>query len=125
LYYITILDSIEDERVFNDEDDIRAYLLRVNEVIKNIRVLGETIEDAIIVNKVLISLPSIFDSKVFSIEEAKNLDMFSMYEMHGLLTSYEMRIDKPKSSNRESIFKSIKNVKVKYNYDDEGEILDS
>jgi len=80
----------------NEDEDIVAYMLKVNEVINAIRGLGETIEDKIIVKKVLRSLPYRFDSKVSTIKEEKDLNVFSLDEMHGSLTTWEMRIVKEK-----------------------------
>jgi len=50
----------------NEDENIEAYKLRVNEVINMIRGLGEKIEDSVILKKVLHSLTQRFDSKVFS-----------------------------------------------------------
>jgi len=52
------------------------------------------------VKKVLRSLPQRFDLKFFAIEEAKDLNTFSMDQMHSSLTDYEMRIGNSKPSNR-------------------------
>lgn len=67
--------------------------------------LEKKTKDLIIVKKVLRSLPSRFDSKVFVIEEVKYLNSFSMDETHGSLTTYEMRIGKYKSIEKEATFK--------------------
>jgi hypothetical protein len=40
---------------------------------------------------VLISLPLRFDAKVYAIEESRDLTKRTMDELHGTLTSYEMR----------------------------------
>lgn len=80
----------------NEDKDVVAYMLRVNEVINVIRGLGETIEDMVIVKRVLRSLSSKFDSKVLAIEEAKDFNAFSLDEMHGSLTAWEMRTIKAK-----------------------------
>ena len=48
--------------------------------------------------KVLRSLPQRFDSKFSTIEEEKDLNTFNIDEMHGSLTTYEMRIGKSKPS---------------------------
>lgn len=95
----------------NDNEDIEAYMLRVNEVINAIRGLGDKIEDNVIVKKVLRSLPPRFDSKLFAIEEAKDLKTFSIDKMYGSLTTYEMRIGKVKSIDQEATFKVNKNAK--------------
>lgn len=86
----------------NEDENIEAYMLRLNEVINANRGLGETIEDFVIVKKILRSLPQRFDSKVSTIEEVKDLNSFSMDEMHGSLTAYEMRIKKYKPTNKEA-----------------------
>jgi len=88
-------------------------MLRVNEVINPIRGLGEKVEESMIMKKVLCSLPQRFNSKVLVIEEAKDLNAFSMDEIHGSLTTYEMRIGKSKATDRKATFKVNKNIKEK------------
>lgn len=56
--------------------------------------------------KILRSLLSRFDSTFLVIEEAKYLNFFSMDEMHGSLTAYEMRIGKSKPTYRKVTFKA-------------------
>lgn len=65
-------------------------------------------EDKVVVKKILRSLPPKIDLKVSSIEEEKDLDIFSMDEMYGSLTTYEISMGKNKSTNRESMFKASK-----------------
>jgi len=103
----------------NEDENIEAYMLRVNEMINAIRGLREKIEDSVIVKKVLHSLPQRFDSKVSTIEEAKDLNTFNMDEMHGSLTTYEMRIGKRKSIDREASFKAKKKIKAMPESDEE------
>jgi hypothetical protein len=50
------------------EEDVIAYLLDVDEIINTIIGIGEKVEESMIVQKVLRSLPLIVDAKVFSIE---------------------------------------------------------
>jgi hypothetical protein len=57
----------------------------VDEIVNTIRGLGEKVEELMIVQKVLRSLPLIFDAKVSSIEEMKDLDSLTMDELHGIL----------------------------------------
>ena len=69
------------------------------------------------------TLPARYDAKASAIEEAKDLDVFSMDELQGSLTAYEMRIGKPKSSDREASFNAKNNAKEaiksdKYDSDD-------
>jgi RNA-binding protein YlmH len=79
-----------------DEENITVYLLRVDKIVNTIRGLGEMIEESMIVQKVLRSLPLRFGAKVSSIEEIKDLDQLTMDEFHGILTAYEMRTKKEK-----------------------------
>jgi hypothetical protein len=52
----------------NEEESIATYFLCVDEIVNTIKGLGEEIEETIIVQKVLRSLPSIFNPKISSIE---------------------------------------------------------
>lgn len=101
-----------------EEETIDSYTLRVNEVINAIRGLGEPLEESVIVKKVLRSLHPKFDSKVSAIEEAKDLNRFSLDEMFGSLTAYEMRIGKDKTLDREAAFKAQNKTKVETNMDE-------
>lgn len=84
----------------NEDENIEAYMLRVNKFINVINRLGEKIKDSIIVKKALRSLPFRFDSKFSAIEEDKDLNSFSMDEMHGSLIVYDMRLRKSKPKDR-------------------------
>ena len=81
-----------------EEENIAAYFLRVDEVVNIIRGLGENIEAFIIVQKILRSLPMRFDSKISTIEEILDLDTMIVDELHGILTTYEMRTKQEDSS---------------------------
>jgi hypothetical protein len=87
----------------------------VDEIVNTIRGLDETVEDSMIMKKVLRSLPLRFDAKVYAIEEIKDLDKLTMDELQGILTTYEMSTEKEKPSKREVAFKSSKKMKNKEN----------
>jgi hypothetical protein len=55
--------------------------------------LGEEIEEFVIVQKVLRSLPMRFDPKISALEERVDLDSISMDELHGIFTIYEIRTE--------------------------------
>ena len=74
-----------------EEENIAAYSLRVVEIVNINRGLGERIEEPVIVQKILRSLPMRFDSKISAIEERSDLDTMTVDELHGTLTAYEMR----------------------------------
>ncbi|KAH9299593.1 hypothetical protein KI387_031275, partial [Taxus chinensis] len=96
-----------------DEEDVAAYLLWVDEVVNAIRGLGEKIEECVIVQKVLRSLPLIFNAKVSAIEEMKDIDKLSMDELHGILTAYEMRTKSNKPAKKEAALKISKKKAIK------------
>jgi hypothetical protein len=66
-----------------EEENIAEYLLRVDEIANIIKGLGEELEDKIIVQKVLRSLPMRYDQKVSTLEHQENLDKLTMDELHG------------------------------------------
>jgi hypothetical protein len=68
------------------------------------------------VKKVLTSLPSRFNPNIFSIEEINDLDNLTMDMLRGILTAYEMNIEKDNPSNssiKEESFKESKKIKIK------------
>jgi hypothetical protein len=74
-----------------EDENIAAYLLRVDETVNTIIGLGEEIEEFVIVQMVLRSLPMRFNPKISSLEERSDLNSISMDELHGIFTAYEMR----------------------------------
>jgi hypothetical protein len=59
--------------------------------VNTIKGLGEDMKEPVIVQKVIRSLPMIFDPKISTLEERIDLATLSMDELHGILTTYEMR----------------------------------
>lgn len=68
-----------------EEENIVAYLLRVDGVVNTITCLGEKVDELVIVQKVLRSLPLRFDTKVSSLEESKDLYSLTMDKLHEIL----------------------------------------
>jgi hypothetical protein len=94
-----------------EDEDIAAYFLRVDEIVNTIRGLREKIENSVIVQKILRSLPIRFDPKISFIDERQGLATLSMDELHGILTTYEMRTEKENPSRREATFKASKKTR--------------
>ena len=63
--------------------------------------------------KVLRSLPVRFNSKLSALEERTDLDTLEMDELHGILTSYEMRTSSENLSRKEAAFKEAKREEKK------------
>ena len=93
----------------NDDEDIASFFLRVVEIVNNMKALGETIKECVIVQNILRSLPSSFNPKVSAIEETADWETLTMNQLLGNLTSYEMRLPQRKPNVREEAFKTEKN----------------
>ena len=76
-----------------EDEFIAAYFLWVDETVNAIIGLGEEIEEFVIVQKVLRSLPMIFNPNISTLEEISDLNSISMDELHGIFTTYEMRTE--------------------------------
>jgi hypothetical protein len=96
-----------------EDENIAAYFLRVDETVNAIIGLGEEIEESVIVQKVLRSLPMRFDPKISSLEEREDLNSISMDELHGIFTAYEMRTEQENPDTKEAAFKASKKSKKK------------
>jgi gag-polypeptide of LTR copia-type len=73
-------------------------------MINQIRVFGNTMKDKIVVAKVLRSLTPKFDHVIATIEESKNLDVYSFDELMGSLQTYESRMSKTEDKGDEKTF---------------------
>lgn len=62
----------------HDNEDIAKYFLRDDEVMNNIGGLDEKLEEYVVVQKLLRSLPERFNPKVSTIEEMTNLNTFTL-----------------------------------------------
>jgi hypothetical protein len=91
-----------------EDENIATYFLRVDEIVNSIRGLGEEVDESIIIQKLLISLPMKFDPKVSALEERTYLDSISMDELHGIFTAYEMRIEQENPCIKDEAFKASK-----------------
>jgi hypothetical protein len=96
-----------------EDENIPAYFLRVDEIVNEIIGFGEEIEESIIVQKVLRSLPMRFNPKILTLEERLDLNSIIMDELHGIFTSYEMRNEQENPDVKEAAFKASKRSKKK------------
>jgi hypothetical protein len=96
-----------------EDEDIVAYFLRVDETVNAIIGLGEEIEESVIVQKVLRSLPMRFNPKISALEERSDLNSIRMDELHGIFTAYEMRTEQENPDVKEAAFKASKRSKQK------------
>jgi hypothetical protein len=96
-----------------EDEDITAYFLRVDETVNAIIGLGEEIEESVIVQKILRSLPMRFNPKISALEERSDLDSISMDELHGIFTAYEMRTEQENPDVKEVSLQGIQKIKEK------------
>jgi hypothetical protein len=75
--------------------------------------LEEEIEESIIVQKVLRSLPMRFDPKISTLEERSDLKSISMDGLHGIFTAYEMITEQENPDVKQEAFKESKISKKK------------
>ncbi|XP_075640253.1 uncharacterized protein LOC142612000 [Castanea sativa] len=87
-----------EEVKMSDDESFDSFYGRLNEIVIAKLNLGEKIEDAKVVRKVLRSLPKSFGVKVTAIEESKDLDEIKIQELVSSLQTYELRLPSYKSS---------------------------
>jgi len=65
-------------------------------------------ENKVIVQKILRSLPMRFDAKIFVLEERLDLENINMDELHEILIAHEMRTNQDNSTKRGDDFMAYK-----------------
>eukprot|EP00253_Pinus_taeda_P034859 PITA_34859 len=100
----SLIIQYETLKMHNDES-VANYFLRIDEIVNHMKNLGEEIKEITLVEKVLRSSSSKFESKVSTIEEKQNLQSITMSQLHEILTSFEMRKQGP-SDMKEVAFKA-------------------
>lgn len=83
----------------------------MDEIVNAIKGLGEKVEDIVVVQKVLRSLPSRYNGHIYAIEEARNLKTLTIDDLHGKLTIIEMRTVDEETFKREIAFKTTRKTK--------------
>ena len=89
----------------HSDESIASYFLCIDEVVNCMKNLGEEIKEVTLVEKILRSLSAKFESKLSAIEEKQDLQNITMIQLHGILSTFEMRKGGP-SDMREAAFKA-------------------
>ena len=89
----------------HNDESIASYFLCIDELVNCMNNMGEEIKEVTLVENVLRSLSAKFESNVSSIEEKQHLQTITMTQLHGILTTFEMRKEGP-SYMREATFKA-------------------
>jgi hypothetical protein len=96
-----------------EDENISIYFLRVDETMNVMIGLGEEVDESIIFQKILICLPMRFDPKISTLEERTYMDSIIMVELHGIFTTYEMRIEHDNLVTKKVAFKASKKTNKK------------
>lgn len=86
---------------------LKDYLTKINDVINKMKSYGEKISDRRIVEKILIILPQQYNSIVSFIGETKDLSSLSVRELKSSLQSFDHRLDKHAKYSVESAFQAL------------------
>ena len=95
---LQMLTTIFEELKMGDNESFDSFYGKLNEIVIAKLNLGEKIEDAKVVRKILRSLPKSFRAKVIAIEESKDLDEIKIQELIGSLQTYELGLPSHKTS---------------------------
>ena len=82
----------------SDDESFDSFYGKLNEIVITKLNLGEKIEDAKVMRKILRSLLKSFQAKVTTIEESKDLVKIMIQELIGSLQTYELRLPSHKFS---------------------------
>ncbi|GJW69991.1 zinc finger, CCHC-type containing protein [Tanacetum coccineum] len=85
-----------------DEDTVDAFTAKLNSYATKARELGKTLDESLLVRKLLYSTPDRFIQIVASIEQTSDLDDISLDEITGKLKAFEERIKLRKGGQVES-----------------------
>jgi hypothetical protein len=94
-----------------EDENIATYFSRVDETMNAIIGLGEEVEESVIFQKVLRSLPMIFNPKISALQERSDLNSIIMDKLHGIFIAYEMRTEKENPYVKEAAFKASQRSK--------------
>ena len=88
-----------------ETETIKEYFDRLLIVVNKIRLLREDLPDRGIVEKVLVSLPERFETKISSLEDSRDLTKISLTElMNSLQTQEQRRMLRQESPSTEGAF---------------------
>lgn len=74
-----------------DSESVKEFSNRLMKVVNQIRLLSDDMPDKRVVEKVLISLPEKFESKISSLEDSRDLASISLAKLINVLQATEQR----------------------------------
>ena len=94
-----------------EEENISEYFERVDNIVNEVRGLGQEVSVNELVDKILKTLRMIYNPKVSTLEYQENLSTLTLDELYGILTTYELRIGRENFPKEEATFKVLKKKK--------------
>ena len=90
-----------------DNETIVEMITKFTDIVNCLEALGKTYKELEKVMKILRSLPSKWDTKVTTIQEAKDLTKLPLEELIGSLMTYEINLAKKQQDGEDKKKKSI------------------
>nr|XP_028949193.1 uncharacterized protein LOC114821309 [Malus domestica] len=90
-----------------DGESISVYLTKLFDLINQMRSYGEELSRERIVQKLLISLPSAYDSICSVIEHSRDIDVIEVQEVVASLKSFAQRLERHNENKTERAFASL------------------
>ncbi|KAM0973674.1 hypothetical protein ACFX2C_016966 [Malus domestica] len=90
-----------------DDESISVYLTKLFDLINQMRSYGEELSRERIVQKLLISLPSAYDSICSVIEHSRDIDVIEVQEVVASLKSFAQRLERHSENKTERAFASL------------------
>ncbi|XP_016649641.1 PREDICTED: uncharacterized protein LOC107881088 [Prunus mume] len=90
-----------------DDESLSVYLTKLFDIINQMWSYGEELSRQRVVQKLLISLPSAYDSICYVIKHSKDLDMIEVQEVVASLKSFELMLDRHSENKIERAFASL------------------
>lgn len=88
----------------HEDENIKSYVHRVDELVGGIQGLGAMVDESRIVKKIHRTLPDAYSEKVSAIEEFVDYKTYTKDQLLGTLTSFEMRNPSLRSRSKTTKF---------------------
>jgi hypothetical protein len=95
-----------------DEENISEYFERIDNIVNAIRGLGVEVSYNDLVEKVLRTLPILYNLKVSSLEDRETLDKLTIDELYVILIAYELILGHENLPQGEATFKVLNKTKI-------------
>ena len=88
-----------------EKENIYEYFERIDELVNVVRGLGEIVLDNEIVDKLLKTLPMVYNPKVSTLEDREDTNKLALDELYRILIAYELRIGRENHSKKKQPLK--------------------